>query len=113
MVRYRYFKDASFILFLNKTDLFEEKVENGVHIADYFCDFLGPQFDVPTGRDFFKKLFIDAREDVFNEAGQKYPNAPFFVHFTCSTDTGQMENIFASIKATIMIQNVGEMALSW
>lgn len=112
MVRYRYFKGSSFILFLNKTDLFEEKVNSGVHIGDYIKGYGGPNYDVVKGREFFRSLFISARQDVYSEAGQCTPTTPFFVHFTCSTDTNQIRNIFDSIKATVMIQNVNEMALS-
>jgi len=40
-VNNHYFANVSIILFLNKTDLLEEKVSHGVLLSDYFPDFEG------------------------------------------------------------------------
>ena len=60
--------------FFQKTDLFEEKVTNGIHILDYIRDYPGPHFDLLL--DFFRKLFIDVREDFsvkLNKSTQMLP----------------------------------------
>ena len=41
IVNNNYFINVSIILFLNKSDLLEEKVAHGVLISDYFPDFEG------------------------------------------------------------------------
>jgi guanine nucleotide-binding protein subunit alpha, other len=44
------------ILFLNKNDLFEEKIPHS-DIKNFFPDFEGEPGDVAAGRDYFKKRF--------------------------------------------------------
>lgn len=42
IVNNRFFKDSSFVLFLNKLDLFREKIlYSGRHLRNYFPDFIG------------------------------------------------------------------------
>lgn len=98
-------------MFLNKTDQFEDKVKSGVHIADFITAYTGPKFDVVKGRDFFRSLYIDAREEAYSESGQISPTTPFFIHFTCATDTRTIQNIFDSVKATLFCANLENMAM--
>lgn len=83
----------------------------GTHIGNFIVAYQGPKFDIAKGRDFFRSLYIDAREEAYIEAGDASPTTPFFVHFTCATDTKSVRNIFDSIRATILCSNLEEMAL--
>jgi len=86
-------------------------VGGGIHIGAFLPAYQGPKYDVVRGRDFFRSLYIDAREEAFSEAGQHSPTTPFFIHFTCATDTKAIEKIFDSIKATVFCANLENMAL--
>ena len=40
IITYPWFQKSSFVLFLNKTDLLEEKIDSS-HLADYFPTYTG------------------------------------------------------------------------
>ena len=40
IIKYPWFKEAVIVLFLNKTDLFEDKISK-VHLGDFFPEFTG------------------------------------------------------------------------
>ena len=40
IITYPWFQKSSFVLFLNKTDLLEEKIDSS-HLADYFPEYTG------------------------------------------------------------------------
>ena len=46
IVNNSYFTNVSIILFLNKTDLLEEKVEHGVLLSTYFPEFQGDSLNL-------------------------------------------------------------------
>ncbi|KAK7457922.1 hypothetical protein VKT23_010269 [Stygiomarasmius scandens] len=52
----KWFKQTPMILFLNKNDLFEQKVSTS-NIRDFFPDYDGPSNDAQAGREYFKKRF--------------------------------------------------------
>ena len=53
----KWFKDTPFILFLNKIDLFEEKVKS-MPIRKYFPDYQGRVGDAEAGLKYFEKIFL-------------------------------------------------------
>lgn len=57
ILQYPWFKKKSIILFLNKTDLFEEKI-NYSNIADYFEDFKGEAGDIEAVRIMFNSCYL-------------------------------------------------------
>jgi guanine nucleotide-binding protein subunit alpha len=67
-------------LFLNKIDLFKEKVESSP-IARFFPDFAGPN-TFQEGCHFFLRKFTDMN---LSDTKQIY------AHFTCATDTTQIK----------------------
>ncbi|KAF5323152.1 hypothetical protein D9758_017809 [Tetrapyrgos nigripes] len=52
----QWFKQTSIILFLNKNDLFEKKVQSS-DIRNFFPDYDGPPNDAKAGKDYFKRRF--------------------------------------------------------
>ena len=54
----RWFERSAMILFLNKIDLFREKIESGsAPIRNHFEEYQGDVYDVQQGMDFFAEKF--------------------------------------------------------
>lgn len=51
------FQRTSFILFLNKKDLFEEKITKS-NISCYYPEYTGPEKDATAGRKFIQNLYL-------------------------------------------------------
>eukprot|EP01137_Pigoraptor_chileana_P032335 Opistho-2@21552 len=90
----KWFLKTSIILFLNKTDLFTEKIPK-VPLTICFPEYTGPTADVEAAKDFIKKKF-----EEMNRSNQKQ----IYTHFTCATDTNNIKFVFAAI-TDIIIQN--------
>jgi guanine nucleotide-binding protein G(i) subunit alpha len=93
-----FFLDSSMILFLNKRDLFAEKIHK-VPIASQkpFADFSGAPGDYDAGADYFKRKFTEQMKD---------PDKSLFSHVTCALDTANVRVVFDSCNETIMRQNL-------
>jgi len=102
----RWFMDASMILFLNKKDLFEEKIQK-VPITVCFKDYTGPPHDDWESRTYIKEQF-----EAMNGIGQqKQPHKEIFVHYTCAINRDQVSKIFNSVQRTIITANLERAAL--
>jgi len=87
-----WFEKSSMILFLNKSDLFREKIEL-VDLKVTFKDYNGGN-DYKAALEYLKGVFVDnAERDIF-------------VHVTCATDTKSTQVVFDSVRTTIMEQNM-------
>jgi len=99
----RWFEKSAIILFLNKIDLFKEKVESGQSpIAKYFPEYTGPSRDVKAGQDFFAKKFSSLVEQ---------PNKEIYVHFTNATDTDLLKKTMVSVQDMIVQRNLNALIL--
>jgi hypothetical protein len=87
------------ILFLNKKDLFEEKIKTK-HIRDFpaFADFSGPEKNLEAGVQYFLDKFMSK-----NKSGSE---RKIYHHVTCATDTGNVRVVFDSCKDTVLRQNI-------
>lgn len=85
-----WFRDTCFILFLNKTDLFREKIVR-VPLNTCFKDYSG------------KNTYEDASEFI---KGQflKQNSSPhsIFTHYTCAISTENVRVVFSCVKNTIL-----------
>jgi hypothetical protein len=63
-----YFKRAHLVLFLNKLDLFIEKLPTSP-IRDYFEDYDGPDDDVEAGKRFFQR-WVDGQRSRSAQAAR-------------------------------------------
>uniref|UniRef100_A0A8C1X349 Guanine nucleotide-binding protein subunit alpha n=2 Tax=Cyprinus carpio TaxID=7962 RepID=A0A8C1X349_CYPCA len=92
IITYRWLRNSSVILFLNKKDLLEEKIMFS-HLVDYFPEYDGPQRDTQAAREFILKMFVNLNPDS---------DKIIYSHFTCATDTENIRFVFAAVKDTIL-----------
>mmetsp|Transcript_29757 Transcript_29757/g.54875 ORF Transcript_29757/g.54875 Transcript_29757/m.54875 type:complete len:422 (+) Transcript_29757:123-1388(+) len=93
------FKKTSIMLFLNKRDVFAEKIMYSDIVAQrHFSDYAGPTKDFDHGVLYFIQKFKDCLiDDEFNDS---------FIHVTCATDTNNMEFVLDSTRTIIMTDNL-------
>ncbi|KAJ7071634.1 heterotrimeric G protein alpha subunit 4 [Mycena amicta] len=88
----RFFKHITIILFLNKDDLFQEKIKTSP-IQDYFPDFDGAEADVMAGRQYFKERFMKLANDAVTMNDKE-----IYMHITTATNTDQMHQVLAKVE---------------
>jgi len=95
----RAFSNTSIMLFLNKKDIFAEKIlYSDIAAQRPFCDYAGPTKDFDHGVLYFIQKFKDCLiDDEFNDS---------FIHVTCATDTNNMEFVLDSTRTIIMTDNL-------
>uniref|UniRef100_T1J424 Uncharacterized protein n=1 Tax=Strigamia maritima TaxID=126957 RepID=T1J424_STRMM len=99
----RFFCATSLILFLNKLDLFREKIiYSGRHLHYYFKDYKGPEYDTDGAA-----LFIQHRFQSLNRNSTKV----IYPHYTTATDTSNVQVVFQVVMDTIIKENLGKMTL--
>lgn len=97
------FQKVSFILFLNKTDLLEEKLKNReTNISWYFSDFKGDSSKLVDVQVFLLEYFKSAKRDR---------NKRLFHHFTTAVDTENIKVVFNAVKDTILQRNLQQLML--
>jgi len=87
-----YANTASVIVFLNKTDLFDEKVKSGKIDMTKFPDFTGKSTP-ENGRQYFRNLFSKIASDC-----QKVVT----IHETCALDTEQAQMVVDSVTKDVI-----------
>lgn len=102
----KFFSSSSIILFLNKKDLYEEKIKD-VHIGDVpafgnFSSKLGDADYYENGIKYFLEMFL---------AENKNPRRQIYSHPTCATDSKNVEVVFNSCKDIIMRGNMEAMGI--
>jgi guanine nucleotide-binding protein G(i) subunit alpha len=88
----RWFKRrTAIILFLNKIDIFRDKIET-VPIRDYFPDYTGGD-DYENGTAYFGGRFRGVLQDQ--------ERRPVYTHLTCATDTQQIRFVMQAVRDII------------
>jgi len=100
----QWFKQTSIILFLNKDDLFQKKIQHS-SIKNFFPDFDGEPNDPRSGRDYFKKRFARLAQ----KANQK--EREIYIHVTTATDTAMLRVVMAAVEDIVLRQNLTTAAL--
>ncbi|KAL1916938.1 uncharacterized protein VTP21DRAFT_5135 [Calcarisporiella thermophila] len=91
----RWFVNTSIILFLNKIDLFKEKLPISP-LGKYFPDYQGGNnYEAATG--YLLERFVSLNQ---SESKQVY------THFTCATDTQQIRFVMSAVNDIIIQQNL-------
>lgn len=97
----RWFVKTSIILFLNKIDLFKQKIETS-DISTYFPDFTGRPGDVQAGCEYFSHRF---------QAMNQNPQKQVYVHLTCATDTSQIKFVLSAVNDIVIQANLRDCGL--
>ena len=99
----RFFTESNMILFLNKKDLFEEKVLNvDISSQPQFSDFTGT-----FGADNYYDLGIDYFLKKFKDVNQNEDRV-IYHHVTCATDSQNVAVVFNACKDIILRGNMQE-----
>ncbi|KAJ2720269.1 guanine nucleotide-binding protein subunit alpha [Coemansia sp. Benny D115] len=96
----RWFVKTSIILFLNKIDIFREKLPHSP-MRKYFPDFDGGN-DTDAASEYILKRFVSLNQ---SDAKQIY------THFTCATDTNQIKFVMAAVNDIIIQTNLRDCGL--
>ncbi|XP_036797927.1 guanine nucleotide-binding protein subunit alpha-13 isoform X2 [Oncorhynchus mykiss] len=102
IVNNRVFSNVSIILFLNKTDLLEDKVRS-VPIKDYFPEYPGEPHSLADVQRFLVDCFRGKRRDVTQK--------PLYHHFTTAINTENIRLVFRDVKDTILHDNLKQLML--
>jgi len=97
----KWFTNTSMILFLNKIDLFKEKLAFS-KISEYFPEYNGPN-EYQEASQFILSKFVGMNKQP--EAKQVY------AHFTCATDTEQIRFVMAAVTDIIIQKNLRDTGL--
>eukprot|EP01094_Clydonella_sp_ATCC50884_P006492 TRINITY_DN15707_c0_g1_i1.p1 TRINITY_DN15707_c0_g1~~TRINITY_DN15707_c0_g1_i1.p1 ORF type:complete len:355 (-),score=164.14 TRINITY_DN15707_c0_g1_i1:174-1238(-) len=87
----QWFSETSIVLFLNKSDLFEEKIKH-VDLAVCFDDYTGG-CDKDAGLKYLKSKFCKLN---------KNPDKMIYVHVTCATDTENIRFVFKAVRDIVI-----------
>lgn len=98
----RWFRETSIILFLNKRDVFEEKiVKVNLTVCPVFADYTGEN-NYEAGCALIEQTF---------QAKNRNPDKQIYAHVTCATDTGNVAAVFNAVKDIIIRKSLGEAGL--
>jgi len=91
----KWFTKTAMVLFLNKYDLFLDKIQK-ISLNVLFEEYNGG-LDAEKALDFVQKKFCSLNRNL---------NKKIFVHPTCATDTEQVKVVFDAAKEIIISQNL-------
>jgi guanine nucleotide-binding protein G(i) subunit alpha len=94
----QWFEKTSIILFLNKRDLFLEKLAAGIPITE--CAALSGY----EGKDDDYQASVDYIRDVFLECNKT--TKTIYPHVTCATDRNNVNVVFQGVKDTVLKENL-------
>lgn len=97
----RWFTDTSIILFLNKKDLFQEKIKKSP---------LTICFPTYTGGNSFDET-SDYIEQQFQYLNKSPKTKQIYSHFTCATDTQNIQFVFDAVTDVIIKNNLKDCGL--
>lgn len=96
----KWFGSTAIILFLNKRDLFQVKIEK-VSLRTCFPDYDGPD-TYEDGCNYIQAQF---------ESKSRNPSKSIYSHITCATDTGNVSAVFNAVKDIIIQTGLTEAGL--
>ncbi|RHZ59659.1 hypothetical protein Glove_362g28 [Diversispora epigaea] len=97
----QWFVNTSMILFLNKIDIFRERIKVSP-IRKYFPDYSGSNGNFKQSSQYFKKRF---------QRLNRSENKEVYSHFTDATDTNLLRHIMGSVTDIILTQNLKEIII--
>ncbi len=97
-----WFTKAALILFLNKMDLFKEKLAKSPITDHGFTDYHGPPGDWKQASKYFMDKF---------RALNRNPEKEIYGHFTNATDTNLLKITMGSVQDMIIQRNLKQLIL--
>lgn len=94
-----WFKDTSFILFLNKIDLFKQKIQR-VDLSVCFPNYTGGK-NFEAASNYIKSRFLEQNTSPHS----------IYVHFTCAISTENVEFVFKCVRDSLLKQVMSEIAI--
>eukprot|EP01121_Diplochlamys_sp_Union-15-3_P010763 TRINITY_DN3057_c0_g1_i1.p1 TRINITY_DN3057_c0_g1~~TRINITY_DN3057_c0_g1_i1.p1 ORF type:complete len:342 (-),score=47.48 TRINITY_DN3057_c0_g1_i1:127-1152(-) len=92
-----FFKTTTWVLFLNKYDLFEKKIQtNSKALRKLFPDYNGGS-DIQAGVKFIESKY----REVFSGAKEQ-----LYVYQTCALDTEKIDKLFKTLQDTVLHQSL-------
>ncbi|KAL7747354.1 guanine nucleotide-binding protein subunit alpha [Sorochytrium milnesiophthora] len=98
----RWFTRTSIILFLNKIDLFKQKLGTSP-LSRYFPDYQAADTDYDAACEFFLHKFTDLN--------RSQDEKQVYTHFTCATDTTQIRFVMAAVNDIVIKENLRRVGL--
>jgi len=89
----RYFREASLVLFLNKRDLFADKIKKVPLSACPVFQQYHIEQTYDAGCQAIEQAFLSKRQN---------PDKLIYVHITCATDTSNIATVFHAVRDTII-----------
>jgi len=90
----KFFKDKDIVLFLNRSDLFKQKISHvPLSVCDEFLDYKGKEGDWEEAFQEIKKKFLERNTNKARHVK---------VHLTCTIDTEQVKVIFDTVRLGII-----------
>jgi len=98
----KWFQATSFILFLNKKDIFEEKIKR-VPLTVCFPDYVNNSSEVvEAGKEYIKDKFLELNENK---------SKTVYAHFTCATDTNNIMVVFNAVRDIILSKTLAKIGM--
>ncbi|KAH9906815.1 G protein alpha subunit [Xylariomycetidae sp. FL2044] len=97
-----WFTKSALILFLNKMDLFKEKIAGSPITSHGFTDYQGPADDYKQASKYFMDKF---------RALNRNPEKEIYGHFTNATDTNLLKITMGSVQDMIIQRNLKQLIL--
>lgn len=91
----KWFLNTSMILFLNKKDLFAEKIKK-VSLTVAFPEYTGG-LNYEEAAKYIREIFLAQCDN---------PKKPVYVHETCATDTNNVSVVFSAVKDIVLNQTL-------
>uniref|UniRef100_A0A8C8RTS6 Guanine nucleotide-binding protein subunit alpha n=1 Tax=Pelusios castaneus TaxID=367368 RepID=A0A8C8RTS6_9SAUR len=98
-----WFQSVSVILFLNKTDILEEKIIDS-DLATHFPSFPGPKRDAEAAKKFILDMYVDIYKNSSN-------SRCLYHHYTCATDTQNIRKVFTDVRDVVLASYFEEVNL--
>jgi len=93
----QFFKTTPFILFLNKSDLFHDKIKK-IPLSEVFEDYEAFANGLPGNLSEFDKGWKYVAKQYQNH----FSGSIFYPHVTCAIDTKNCQKVFDAVRETLM-----------
>lgn len=101
LINGEWFRDKPIILFLNKVDLFREKLPKSP-IKAHFPDYQGAEGDEAAATQFFANKFKSINRNA---------NREIYIHFTTATDTNLLKTTMQSVQDILIQKQLSKLIL--